>query len=268
MVIALRSSPPRPSRGGLVLSDPKTDSDATITSIWYLSQVSHAVTAGTRARRPVVSNRPMPGTEKTLQIRSLSAVRYRYSRRGVSPIIATILLVAITVVLAAVLYVVISGLSHGPGSAPIGSAFAVGTPVQGTCWAVGVTNHVCGTAGDRIFNLSIQQSTITLGDVLLEVRTATGSVFHNTVAGGFAIMPLTGNVPVAYYSFAAGAGLAMSSTFTIGTGYSASSPITSTMFIVVGTGTPTGSWFPGQGNYIVAVGTHHFSGVTEAVVLP
>ena len=37
-------------------------------------------------------------------------------KRAVSPIIATILLVAITVVLAAVLYVLISGLTHGPGS--------------------------------------------------------------------------------------------------------------------------------------------------------
>jgi len=194
--------------------------------------------------------------------------RRRNRRRGVSPIIATILLVAITVVLAAVLYVLISGISHGVGSAPIGTAFEVGSPVQGTCWAAGVTNHVCGTSGNRIFNLSIQESTVTLGDVLLEVRTASGLVFHNTVAAGFAIMPATGVVPVAYYSFAAGTGLAMKSTFTIGAGYSTSTKITSTMFIVIGTGTPTGSWFPGQGNYVVAVGTDHYSGVTSGVVLP
>jgi flagellin-like protein len=47
-------------------------------------------------------------------------------KRGVSPIIATILLVAITVVLAAVLYVLISGLTHGPGSAPLGTNFGWG----------------------------------------------------------------------------------------------------------------------------------------------
>jgi flagellin-like protein len=39
-------------------------------------------------------------------------------KRGVSPIIATILLVAITVVLAAVLYVLVSGLTRGGGSTP------------------------------------------------------------------------------------------------------------------------------------------------------
>ena len=48
-------------------------------------------------------------------------------KRGVSPIIATILLVAITVVLAAVLYVLISGLTGGGvGSKPIGTAITVG----------------------------------------------------------------------------------------------------------------------------------------------
>jgi flagellin-like protein len=42
----------------------------------------------------------------------------RRSKRGVSPIIATILLVAITVVLAAVLYVLVSGLTRTGASTP------------------------------------------------------------------------------------------------------------------------------------------------------
>lgn len=42
----------------------------------------------------------------------------RKSERGVSPIIATILLVAITVVLAAVLYVLVSGLTRSGASTP------------------------------------------------------------------------------------------------------------------------------------------------------
>ncbi|MGC8656610.1 MAG: archaellin/type IV pilin N-terminal domain-containing protein, partial [Thermoplasmata archaeon] len=37
-------------------------------------------------------------------------------KKGVSPVIATILMVAITVVLAGVLYVMVMGLMHGPGS--------------------------------------------------------------------------------------------------------------------------------------------------------
>ena len=53
-------------------------------------------------------------------------------KRAVSPIIATILLVAITVVLAAVLYVLISGLTHGPSSAPLGTDYSWGSPTNAT----------------------------------------------------------------------------------------------------------------------------------------
>ncbi len=80
---------------------------------------------------------------------------WRKSRkRGVSPIIATILLVAITVVLAAVLYVLIAGLTHGPGSTPLGTAFGWGSPtnatsaLSSTCTAangIGITAKYCYT---------------------------------------------------------------------------------------------------------------------------
>ena len=54
-------------------------------------------------------------------------------KRGVSPIIATILLVAITVVLAAVLYVLISSLTTGGASTvPIGTTFTLGAATQST----------------------------------------------------------------------------------------------------------------------------------------
>ena len=53
----------------------------------------------------------------------------RGKRRAVSPIIATILLVAITVVLAAVLYILISGLGS-TGSKPYQIGFGSGTPSQ------------------------------------------------------------------------------------------------------------------------------------------
>jgi flagellin-like protein len=50
--------------------------------------------------------------------------RFVYQRkRAVSPIIATILLVAITVVLAAVLYILVSGLIGGGGSKPYSVGF-------------------------------------------------------------------------------------------------------------------------------------------------
>jgi hypothetical protein len=172
------------------------------------------------------------------------------------------------VVLAAVLYVLVSGLVHGPGATPIGSAFAVGHPSGGKCWAAGVTNHVCGVGGNQLWNLSIDQSTVTVGSVLLEVKSSSGAVFKNMLAAGFALMPITGIVPIAYYSFAAGAGLAMTKPFTISPGYSSSTPITTTMYLVIGTGTPSMNWSPGQGNYVDAVGIGSFSGSTSAEVLP
>src|ERR1700674_1338883 len=65
-------------------------------------------------------------------------------KRGVSPIIATILLVAITVVLAAVLYILISGLTKGPGNTPLGTALTLGTPLEN------------GVAGKFWYNFTVQ----------------------------------------------------------------------------------------------------------------
>src|SRR5208282_4370147 len=101
----------------------------------------------------------------------------KLQRRGVSPIIATILLVAITVVLAAVLYVLVSGLTGGPTSTPFGSAFTASHPGSGVCTAgnaqtLGATPITGGcTAGDFIYTLAIESSRIAFGNVLFEVMT-------------------------------------------------------------------------------------------------
>jgi flagellin-like protein len=67
-------------------------------------------------------------------------------QRGVSPIIATILLVAITVVLAAVLYILISGLTGGSTSTPytvgFGSPRASGTGTFYLTFPLSVTNDL------------------------------------------------------------------------------------------------------------------------------
>jgi len=190
--------------------------------------------------------------------------------RGVSPIIATILLVAITVVLASILYVLVSGLSHGGVLRPsIGTAFEITSPVAGTCWTAGVTSHICGKVGNRLFNFTVQTaSSVTLGDILLVVKTPTGSVYSNPNAGAFAVMKLGLATPLAYYTFAVGAGLAMTSQFTYNAGYSSGTEITSIMYVVIGTGTSASSWTPGQGNEVVAYGMNHYSGQTLAQTLP
>ena len=58
----------------------------------------------------------------------------RKDEQAVSPVIATILMVAITVVLAAVLYVMVSGLITGPGGTPRSMGVSVSSSGDGTNW--------------------------------------------------------------------------------------------------------------------------------------
>jgi len=105
----------------------------------------------------------------------------RKNRRGVSPIIATILLVAITVVLAAVLYVLISQYTKGGGSVTIGSALAIGGSTDG---ASAATNY---------YNMTVESTgaTLTLGSFTFEVRSPTGAILAvGSVIGGGTITAL------------------------------------------------------------------------------
>ncbi len=194
-------------------------------------------------------------------------------KRGVSPIIATILLVAITVVLAAVLYVLISGLtSGGVGSKPIGSAFNAGNPILGnpgsgtssTCATTSTTLAAAIKTGDYTYTLTVESSTITIGSALFEVKTAAGAV--SAFAGGFYIVNIAGLV-VACSSGA----LAMSSAFSIFptdvAGTSASTPLTSLYTIVIDVAA-TGSNPSGIGLTFNALGTGSYSGTTSPLSLP
>ena len=98
-------------------------------------------------------------------------------RRGVSPIIATILLVAITVVLAAVLYILISGLTKGPGNTPLGSALAIGTPTAsagGTVYTMGVTPSSGLTPASLNFEIVSSSGTILGSGTTVTVVGVTG----------------------------------------------------------------------------------------------
>jgi len=195
-------------------------------------------------------------------------------KRGVSPIIATILLVAITVVLAAVLYVLISGLTGGGvGSKPIGTAFAAGNPIAGTCGGTHTTFATNGCkAGDYLYNLTIETTGATFSNVLWEVKTSTGGIYALASAGGFSIMNIAG-VPVAQAAIAAAAGMAMTSPFSSfsssatacnGVSCGSSTPFSSiyTITLDMGTSNPVG-----QGFSFVTVGTGGYSGTT-ALALP
>jgi hypothetical protein len=167
------------------------------------------------------------------------------------------------------LYVLISGLTHGPGNTPIGSAFAIGAPTSGTCLAAGVTAKTCETAGDQIFVFTIEQSTITLGSVEFEVKAPSGSaLLAGGFAGGFAIMTITGT-EVAQYTVATATPLAMTGTWTvILAGDTTATPIATTMSFVVDTGTTPALWTPGQGNSVIGLGIGSYSGTTSGQTLP
>src|SRR6266581_3010463 len=92
--------------------------------------------------------RRMPQEDKTMQ----SIIRK--DEEAVSPVIATILMVAITVVLAAVLYVMVSGLITGPGSTPTAMGVSTQPSSDGTngCSLAKVSSTATAIqAGDRIW---------------------------------------------------------------------------------------------------------------------
>jgi flagellin-like protein len=106
----------------------------------------------------------------------------RKNRRGVSPIIATILLVAITVVLAAVLYILIQQYTKSGNAVTIGSALAIGGSTDG---ASSTTNY---------YNMTVESagSTLTLGSFNFEVKSPTGALTTSgSVVGGVTITGLS-----------------------------------------------------------------------------
>ena len=197
-------------------------------------------------------------------------------KRGVSPIIATILLVAITVVLAAVLYVLISGLTGGGvGSKPIGGAFTAGNPILSTCAAGSVQTAVAASTGgchvgDYIYTLTVESSTITFGSALFEVKTSAGGIYTPAAGGAtdsFSLLNINQQVVAVTVT---GGAMAMSTTWATyqaaanlycnGAACSTSTSLTGIYTIVVDVGTSAPS---GTGLMFVALGTGGYSGTTS-----
>jgi flagellin-like protein len=114
----------------------------------------------------------------------------RRKKRGVSPIIATILLVAITVVLAAVLYVLISGLTGSSASTPYSlqmSSPTPNSPAAGTFYDALSLNPTTGLT-TALFGLKISA----LGNVA--VGNATGAAAACTVGSAFGLAKCPGVV--------------------------------------------------------------------------
>jgi flagellin-like protein len=164
-------------------------------------------------------------------------------RRGVSPIIATILLVAITVVLAAVLYILISGLTKGPGNTPLGSALAMSTPVassSGTVYTIGIT----------------PSSGLTPASMNYEITSSTGTILGTGTT--LAVVGVTGCF-VATYTFSTNAWAAATGG-TACAGASTTTVLTSGMQFSLTASTSQA----GLGDKLVAIGVGSFSGQVSA----
>ncbi|MCI4325257.1 MAG: type IV pilin [Thermoplasmata archaeon] len=189
-----------------------------------------------------------------MQMWTESQRRWRKNgRRGVSPIIATILLVAITVVLAAVLYILISGLTKGPGNTPLGTALAMGSPLAGAN----------GTA--FTYTLSITPSSgLTPASLNFQIQTSTGAI---TALAGSAIQLIGPQGCLEdTYTFSTNSwavGSAGASTHACVPPGTTTTVLSSGMQFYLSTGTTN---IQGGGDSLVAIGVGTFSGtVSEAL---
>ena len=80
----------------------------------------------------------------------------RKDETAVSPVIATILMVAITVVLAAVLYVMVSGLITGPGSTPRAMGVTIQRSSDQTNWTLLITSVPSGGTATTATYLTVR----------------------------------------------------------------------------------------------------------------
>jgi len=174
-------------------------------------------------------------------------------KRGVSPIIATILLVAITVVLAAVLYVLISGLTHGTGSAPLGTNFSWGTPYNTT----GVASTGCGGATTYYcYSIEIAGAGggVSTSNFQLALRNSVGATVAWPTVTSIDLISPSVVAPVATYSTATNA-WTLVAPFTGGIGGG---------FTIVVQTTTVGSGHGIFGEQMVAIGINGYSGTVPS----
>ena len=162
----------------------------------------------------------------------------RMRNRGVSPIIATILLVAITVVLAAVLYILISGLTKGPGNTPIGTSLALNKPNEASKGATNWYNFSVASAGGGLL----------LNNLVFQVQGPGGTIVVTTAAGWtLNVLGLTGSTIGTYAitsatpSWTLGGTTPVSSSQTIVLTSPAATLLNGDTLVVVGAGSFSGS---------------------------
>jgi hypothetical protein len=180
-------------------------------------------------------------------------------------IVVVVVAVVTPILLSFLLFGAVSSVGTQPGATPIGSAFYAGDPTANACSTEQAAESACVVAGDWIYQLVVESSTVDFGSVLFEVKTAAGAIFGNTGTGSFALVNASGAV-VATSQIGPGA-LAMTSSWAqYANGYTPSTPLTYGYSIVVDTGqaAPTTAY----GLAFVGIGTGYYSGTTGPLALP
>jgi flagellin-like protein len=204
-----------------------------------------------------------------------AARRRRRSQRGVSDIIATLLLVSVAVVLAAVLYLLLTGLTHGPNSTGIGGAFEANRPISSQCTGGTFATTGC-LAGDYEYTLTVESSSINFGNVEFEVLNSTGRIVTLSAGvGGFSVVSTAGAVAAQGTATGVTANpvLAMDgplanfgpSPTCSGGACTSSTPFTDRYLIVIDMGTINPS---GHGYSFIGIGIAGYSGTTDPLALP
>lgn len=131
-----------------------------------------------------------------------SAFARRRGHRGVADVLATILLVAIVVVLAAVLFILVEQYTRSPSTNPnLADSLALGTPTQATTADAALSG--CAAAPCNIYNITVQSAAqgMELHALAFELLGLNGSLI--VPPGGIVVLNATGAV-VAQYGYATG----------------------------------------------------------------
>jgi flagellin-like protein len=191
--------------------------------------------------------------------------RRLFRRAGVSPIIATLLLLAIVVVLAGVLYVLVSGELRNSSPVPLGTEFYAG-PANGGIVGTAASNAYC-EKGHYCYSIPIDEAGggLALGELNFKVLDATGS--PHVVSKNFAQVALVTikNSVVAAAKVSKNGAFVVTSWQTYAAGVSSSTPVSNLQVIWVQFGnTATPPYH--NGDTLVVLGTGSFAGdVTVAL---
>lgn len=181
--------------------------------------------------------------------------RLRRGRRGVSPIIATILLVAITVIIAAVLYTLLIPLLGHSGT-PLQSnfAFATATSHQNPNGSIGCR------ANDYCWSVQLQTASggVAPSSISLYVQNASGLTV-STVSWNFTFIDASNRLVAS----APGPQAGTSTGWTAGSGYTTDNAFTLAMTLWIDTGS---SHAQPSGNILYATGQNSWYGSIQATL--